>query len=185
MNLKNINKFRGLLDLQDPMKEAVDKLVGTYIEINGEIVQLLEIHDGADTITICNLESDSVSLIREIESINFFLPEAGNYPIPGGGFINVQKKPNRQYARSLKLENYLFNFYTEPKTILISIVPYLHLLVPENRETITKIGNKIYYLTTQIGLITKSMFTGKQLIMCTNEFFEQELTEWSKHYENR
>jgi hypothetical protein len=188
MDFNNIHKFSELLDLHEPMKEVKDKLLGTYIELNGEIVLFADVTavgNKNDVLVVHKLGSSltyepTPALVEKIESINLFLPEAGNYPIPKGGFINVQKRPNRQYARSLKLENYLFSFYTEPAHFFMDITLYLHLLRPENRETISVCGNIIYYLTTRIGY-----FTEKNNIRCTNEFFEQELIEWYKQHENK
>lgn len=188
MNLNNTHEFSELLDLQNPMKEVADKLIGTYIELNGEIVlfaNVTSIGDKADVLVVHKLDplliyESAPVLVEKIDSLDFFLPEAGNYHIPKGGFINVQKKPNRQYARSLKLENYLFSFYMESPKFFNDIRIYLHLLRPENRETISVCGGIIYYLTTKIGYFTK-----ENNIMCTNEFFEQELIEWYKQYENK
>jgi hypothetical protein len=186
MSEEIISRFSGLLDLKNPLKEVKDKLIDTYIELNGEIVLFSELIlvDGVKSMLgVYKIDSLTSILphsiyVEKIDSLNLFLPEAGNYPIPNGGFINVQKRPNRQYARSLKLENYKFYFFND-QLGSTKIHSYLPLLTPEKRETISVSGNNIYYLTTQIGFFTK-----EKDIMCTNELFEQELLEWGKQHEN-
>ncbi len=79
MDFNNIHKFSELLDLHEPMKEVKDKLLGTYIELNGEIVLFADVTavgNKGDVLVAHKLGSSftyesTSTFVEKIESISF------------------------------------------------------------------------------------------------------------------
>ena len=165
MSLKS--ELQKIINLDNPFNEASKKLYGTWMLVNGVIVQIRQFEE--HTAYFYNENGDSCKEI--VKTLETWLPESGNYKLSTGNFVTIIKTAKRQWLKSF--HDSFYSIHVEGKKPL----NYLNEIAHTKKQDILVDKNKtIWWWNTTIGYVKNH-----KTIVCTNKNFIQELIDWSKN----
>lgn len=156
------------------LTEAIKKLQGTYMALNGELVYVSSIDE--NSIIVKSRYGTGAYIEEDVESLEVWLPETGISIISPTNRVFVYKYPEKQWHKSFN-----YNFYS---TSLLDEscdeweIPYLIYekgIIKTNKPYIFK--TMIWYLDKQIGTLFENKIT-----VTDGRFFQECYEEFSKEY---
>ena len=157
--------IKKILNLPFPMDEAPKKLFNTFMLVNGKVEYVNKMYPSTNKISTDEFEIKKIV----VETLEVFMPEAGQYMTKDGLCVKINKVPFRQWLKSFSPL-----YYQQEKTYFsLSVIELAKTASGVKTQILVDLAQNIWFEGSKIGYVEN------EKIVCTDKRFEQELIDWN------